>query len=495
MTLDTSTLAIIHDAHLTYPAFPYSPPQAYPELAASDRNADNKTYDAVRSLLKDLGLDSANFSKKTWNPFKGFIKPGQTVLLKPNWVRDFNSLNPDSIDDLVTHTAILRPLIDYVLIALEGKGTLIVADAPLQDCDFDALQEKTRASELVEWFKSRTKSVEFQVLDLRKTIRKRQTAAEALAGKSFQFEQEGDARGYSLVDLGQASFLTDIQQHYKKFRVTNYDYRLLQEHHTTEKHEYLVANAILAADVIINVPKMKCHIKAGLTGALKNLIGINGNKEYLPHHIVGSAAEGGDQYIYKSRIKEWHNKIYDEYWAHHKEQSYSRNKWQTTLLLGLAALSKIFDKENLYDGGWSGNDTIPRTTLDLNHILAFYNLKTGKMDDKPTRKVLHIIDGIVAGEGHGPLQPTAKHVGVLIGSFNPLLADIAMAQLMGYDPQKVKTLAYGLSHKKSRLSAGVTSLEKLDATYNGKKVLVAKLPNLHFELPKFWRDAARHETA
>ena len=37
-----------------------------------------------------------------------------------------------------------------------------------------------------------------------------------------------------------------------------------------------------------SLPKLKTHKKAGITCALKNLIGINGNKEYLPH--IASAA-------------------------------------------------------------------------------------------------------------------------------------------------------------------------------------------------------------
>jgi len=34
---------------------------------------------------------------------------------------------------------------------------------------------------------------------------------------------------------------------------------------------------------------LKLHRKAGITCALKNLIGINGNKEYLPHHRLGGS--------------------------------------------------------------------------------------------------------------------------------------------------------------------------------------------------------------
>ena len=66
--------------------------------------------------------------------------------------------------------------------------------------------------------------------------------------------------------------------------------------HAPGRHQYLVAREVIEADVIVNLPKLKTHKKAGVTCALKNLIGINGNKEYLPHHRVGGAERGGDCY-------------------------------------------------------------------------------------------------------------------------------------------------------------------------------------------------------
>ena len=110
--------------------------------------------------------------------------------------------------------------------------------------------------------------------------------------------------------------------------------------------------------------------------------------------------------MYPSRFKEWHNHIYDAYWSHHRQQGYFKNKAQTLSLLALAILSKIFGKENLYDGGWYGNETIPRTTIDLNHILYFYDLKNQKMSDTQTRTVFHVIDGIIAGwmEAQGKIR-------------------------------------------------------------------------------------------
>lgn len=489
MTLSNSSLSIVHHPDTTaYPDFPYAPAK-YPELKGEDFVDSNPVYAMVRQALADLGLDEPHFGTPAWNPLGGCIQPGQTVLLKPNWVRDFNAVDP-SIDSLVTHAAVLRPILDYVLLALKGKGRIILADAPLQSCDFDNLLQRTRTGELIEIYRADYPNVTFAITDLRKTILKRLNAAASRRGEQFQISNSGDPEGYSLVDLAEDSFLTDLADRSADFRVTNYDHHLLKQHHNQEKHEYLVSNLILTADVVINLPKMKTHIKAGLTGALKNLIGINGHKEFLPHHINGSFFDGGDQYMYRSRWKELHNKIYDVYWSRHKIQSLWQNRWQRWSLLGLAAISKLLDKENLYDGGWFGNETIPRTTLDLNHILYFYDLKKKKLSSEPVRTVFHVVDGIVAGEKNGPLRPRAKTAGVIIAGFNPLIVDTAMAVLIGYQPLKIKTLFYGFYHKKSRLAGFNPTISQLPVTYNQKKISLSELPNLGFWIPKHWRAVA-----
>ena len=71
-------------------------------------------------------------------------------------------------------------------------------------------------------------------------------------------------------------------------RITNYDYHEVNRHHRGDRHEYCISEACLSADVIINLPKPKTHRKAGYTGALKNMVGINAAKDYLPHHTKGS---------------------------------------------------------------------------------------------------------------------------------------------------------------------------------------------------------------
>ena len=59
---------------------------------------------------------------------------------------------------------------------------------------------------------------------------------------------------------------------------------------------------------------MKTHEKAGLTGAMKNLVGVNGHKEYLPHHMEGSFFSGGDSYCSRNRFARWAEEMHNRSW-------------------------------------------------------------------------------------------------------------------------------------------------------------------------------------
>ena len=482
-------VAIRHVGTAAYPCFPYHPPHRYPEFSTFDVRCDetNHVYEAVRNVLADLQLDRDNFDHPAWNPLRNFIKSGQRVLVKPNWVMHENPVEA-SIESLITHTSLIRAMMDYLILALNRDGTIEIADAPLQGCDFNELLRRNLIMELVEEYRARFPTVTFTVLDLRKTVLSGR--GKWLTGFEKQMIQSGDPRGYILVDLGQESFFTDIHDKFERFRVTNYDHRKMREHHDEEKHEYLVANSILSADFIVNLPKLKCHMKAGITAALKNLIGINGHKEYLPHHTNGCPAQGGDQYQHGSIMKPLINQLYDDHWSNINDRGTLRNVLQAQLIRALRLSSKLLDKDHMFEGSWSGNDTIPRTTLDLNHLLYFYDPSVCHFSPTPLRNVLHVVDGVIAGEGYGPLKPTSKAAGVILGGWNPLLVDTCGARLIGLDPMKVRLLRYGFSHEKSRFSVPLASLWEAEVVEDGERKPLTRLSSLGFAIPDGWKNAA-----
>jgi len=108
--------------------------------------------------------------------FREFIAPGNKVVIKPNWVREKNPINPD-ITGLVTHPSVVRTVIDYCLIALQGKGRIIIGDAPIQSADIDIIKSKLQLDELVGFY-SNIKGVKIEIRDFRKEIKRYNSAGE-----------------------------------------------------------------------------------------------------------------------------------------------------------------------------------------------------------------------------------------------------------------------------------------------------------------------------
>jgi uncharacterized protein (DUF362 family) len=59
------------------------------------------------------------------------------------------------------------------------------------------------------------------------------------------------------------------------------------------------------------------------------------------------------------------------------------------------------------------------------------------MADEPQRRVLNIVDAIVAGHGDGPLAPQPAPIGMLLAGSNSAAVDRIGAQLLGYDPEMI----------------------------------------------------------
>jgi hypothetical protein len=74
----------------------------------------NQVYAAVRNVLRQAQLDSANYGRDCWNPLGHVAKRGDAVLLKPNAVLHINQRHPESLDALITHASVVRTMLEYV---------------------------------------------------------------------------------------------------------------------------------------------------------------------------------------------------------------------------------------------------------------------------------------------------------------------------------------------------------------------------------------------
>lgn len=438
----------VHVEHVKGAVYPkwqqescYGPSKRYPEFVNFRDmilTEDNQVYEMVRNTLVALGLDSANIGTEEWNPFSEMIHCGDTVLVKPNMVHHKNGNEEEGTDCLVTHPSIVRVVLDYVVLALKEGGKIILADAPVQSCDFSILVRELHYDKLVEYYAGRGITVE--LMDLRQL----DEAYIKSIDKSALFTAKNED---VVVRLGQDSAFCareQIEESVGNLRITNYLPARMAEYHNDTEHMYSVARAVMEADVIINLPKPKTHRKAGMTASLKNMVGCVAKKECLPHHTKGSKSEKGDEYLQSSVFKRWRTSLQE-----YKDKLTATEKkipgYISFVERVLGRLQRMQSVDKYSEGSWYGNDTLWRTICDLCRIVMYAD-KKGVMTDEKQRNMFILADMIVAGEGEGPLLPGAKPVGALVGGWEQIAVDKTIAALMGFDSDKfpsIKNASFG----------------------------------------------------
>jgi len=377
--------------------------------------------DAERAITQ--AAESLGWSDQQHGPFGKVIPNGARVVVKPNLVMHQNE-GPWGIEPLITHASLIQATVAAVLQSTASE--VLVGDAPVQGCHFDELLGVTG---LDEWaVKLMSTEARFRgVRDFRRTT------CEFVNGVRLASENLVAEDRFLLFDLGSESLLEPVTDEEHSFRVTCYDPRLLAKTHSPRRHQYLVAREVIDADVIINVPKLKTHKKAGITCALKNLIGINGNKEYLPHHRIGGSKTGGDCYPGVNPIKRALEYSLDR---QNMASSFATARLWGEFATNLNRISSLGGDRLGVEGSWSGNDTVWRTGLDLNRVLL-YGRSDGSLDDALQRRVIHLVDAVVAGQGDGPLCPKPLPMGLIFAGNNAAAVDWVGAHLLGYDPHRI----------------------------------------------------------
>ncbi len=463
----------------------FRPSQRYPEYPFEEiADSENAVYDMVRETFYTMKLDYDNYGKENWNPLKKYVSPGDVVLLKPNLVMDYNR-SGEGTDCLYTQPSIVAAVIDYVVIALNGKGTIIVGDAPMQECDFEKLMMNSGYDRLNEYYKEKLENrISFEFADFR--------AVKSIVKNGVHYYQEQDNSNV-VIDLGKDSEFAELShQQYNNLRITNYDPGLLKKHHNEEKNEYCISKILLNADVIINLPKPKTHRKAGVTIGLKNIVGISARKEYLPHHMNGAMENKGDEYLHKSFIKCVLNYCLDRknYYSQ-TAKNYSLSKVIIGFVNILCILKERFQKDPYFEGSWYGNDTICKTIVDLNKIL-FYADKNGRMCMNRQRKYFVLADMIISGEKEGPVAPSPKRVGIIAMGDNPVSFDETIATLMGAIIDKIPTLHYARNAKRYNLidKKDTTEIYSNVTEFNNKSISeISTKDYLYFVPTSGWKEA------
>lgn len=409
---------------------PCHPEKAYPEYPFDALSEENLIYDSIRDMFIRIGYDKENVGRPSWNPLVDFIRPGQHVLIKPNLVFHQSHKKGEDYYSVVTHPAIIRCLVDYVYLALQGRGRITIGDAPLNNARFDVLCQNLGLIELKSMYTARGFAID--LVDFRLYTMDKDDHG-VISDQRLITTMENHA----VVDLGNESMLKEYDDHFKRYRVTEYDGKSMPLYHNTDTHRYCFHKSVLDADVIISLPKIKTHRKAGFTCAMKNYVGLNGNKDWLPHHRKGGKLRHGDEYLYPSLRKAIISWSWDQRW---KLRSRRLQKILLNLEWQVFRTQKVIPfRDNYWEGSWYGNSTISRTVNDLNRAVLYCD-KNGNFQDVPQRKLLYLVDGIICGEGEGPMAATPKVCNLLVWGENAYAVDMLVARLMGFDPDKIDTL-------------------------------------------------------
>lgn len=398
----------------------------FPEIASEP----NAAYDAVRDALIAAGLDATRAGTGSWNPLGEIVRPGDTVVLKPNLVKEDHPRDPRGWRYVLTHGAVIRAVADYVTLALGGRGRIWLADAPQTDSSWSAIVKVLQLDRIAEFY--RAHGVEFELVDLR---RQEWTPRDGVI--VARRDLAGDPRGYVAFDLRQASELYGFAGE-GRYYGADYVTTEVNAHHSGSTHEYLIGRTAIEADVFINLPKLKTHKKAGITCSLKNLVGINGDKNWLPHHTMGAPSQGGDEVPFFS----WQRRLERGAVGALRAASVTLPVVGPKLFHRAKSVGKIAfgDTETVVrNGNWHGNDTTWRMCLDLNKILLFGGPDGRLREPTPAnrKRYMTLVDGIVAGDGRGPMNPDPVEARLVVFGSDPVAVDAACATVMGFDVDRI----------------------------------------------------------
>src|SRR4030043_384669 len=224
----------------SYPQeFPYHPSTKYPEYPFSAISKHNSVYQGIRELLHLLNLDNKNFNTPVWNPLGEFISPGDRVVIKPNFVIDSRD-RQEGIDPLITHPSVIRAVVDYVIIALNGRGEVIICDTPQNNCNGRKLRKELHIDSILNFFHTQLSNTEikFFFYDLRKE--------EVRYKYNICWERvslPGDPLGYILGNLHNRSEMQGINP--QKLYGADYDRQEIIMAHREGNHIYNLSKTVL----------------------------------------------------------------------------------------------------------------------------------------------------------------------------------------------------------------------------------------------------------
>jgi len=363
---------------------------SYPRIHQPESFTSNRSpvYPLVARALMLLHPENPE------NPLGNLIRPGDTVVIKPNWCTQHKFPFP------ITHPSVVVPLVEFALRA--GAARVNVIEAPMT------------LPRGAGWFWS---SVFLGTPELKQLI------AERHGGAEVNFI-DGNADDFLWVDVGEASELREYDllalDHDGHTGFENNMFFNVPDCRGYNPGKYrkglaAIARSFLDCDVFINAPKLKTHGYTGITVALKNLMGLNVRSTIhrMEPEILRAYEERPD-------IAECRESPLRDI-PHFDRAKLGDWKWGQW---GCA-------ETNYYAG--PGNDVLWRTLADLNKIIRCA-APDGTLQREPVRRCLTVVDGIVGTDRTGPITNSLVRSGCVVAGRDPVAVDAVCAYIMGWDP-------------------------------------------------------------
>jgi uncharacterized protein (DUF362 family) len=396
-------------------------------------------------IMKIDSYDSEMIKNSLPHQLFDIINPGDNIVIKPNWVLESHSDKPDEWDYVISHPMLIDAVIQIVIKKLKKSGSIILTDGPELNADFNKILNHYPIAKWREETKS--EGINFEIIDLRDVL--------YIQDKNVTVHKitlNSDPNGKVLYNL--RAELSEFYGHIKSkagYFGGGSDFNKTNNSHNGVDNVYSISKTAIQADVFINLPKLKTHKKSGITASLKNLVGINTDRSFLPHHTIGTLDEHGDQFPNKNVSSRLEKSIMPI--IHQKILTVPIFARMISPFLTVAKLVFGDNSRTVRAGAWYGNDTLWRTIIDINKILFYGNTDGTLRPDDPVnmKKYITLVDGIYAGEGMGPKTPDKIELRCLIAGKNPVAVDYISAKLMGFDPRKIPSIINNFNVKNYRL--------------------------------------------
>lgn len=306
---------------------------------------------------------------------------GGTVLIKPNWVEHQYWTSAK-----ITHPTMVWAMAAMAAEAVGPRGHVWVAEATAAPSSLPIIVRQSGSAKVAA--AQRSHGLPVRVIDLNSRSHGRYSIY--LGGRSrfagfSQIVYDGHSGSMGRIGQGRVG-------------------------------RYLIARPVIKADLVIDFAKAKVHCSAGVTLAMKNLLGIvpsddgpygDGRTKDVPHYSSAEKARGRA-------------------------------------------------------GIFLNNATIGRSMADLAAI-ARYVARDGSVQRRPQRHLLSVIDGIVAGEA-SQFKPRPARTGWVAAGLDPVAVDHVATRCMGFDPVKVRSLA---ASRGGRLVLGTNDPRRVALVYSG----------------------------